>query len=107
MDSGNSCTRQPYRIEHSSSQFGLARILFEAYIIEREHRDPDSVRLALEISEQGGNSARKCSVRFGTVRGCTVRGAQSEEDVHPLARRWQDDLYRGARVKRITLFKPT
>src|SRR5436190_19463970 len=70
MDSGNSCTRQPYRIEHSNSQFGSACILFEAFIIEREHWDPDSVRL---------ENARYGSVRFGTVRGCTVRGAQSDE----------------------------
>ena len=68
---------EPYRIEHSSSRFGSARVLFAPYIIEREHWDPDSVRLALENFEQGGDSARKCSVRFGTVRGCTVRGAQS------------------------------
>src|SRR5437762_4991164 len=68
---------EPYRTEHSSSQFGSARILFEPYIVEREHWDLDSVRLALENSERGGDSARKCTVRFGTVRGCTVRGAQS------------------------------
>ena len=48
-------------------------ILFEPYIIEREHWNPDPVRLALENSERGGDSARKCSVRFGTVRGSTVR----------------------------------
>src|SRR5208282_4508112 len=69
---------EPYRIEHFSSQFGSARILSEPYTVEREHWDPDSVRLALENSERGGDSARKCSVRFGTVRGCTVRGAQSD-----------------------------
>ena len=57
-----------YRIEHSSSQFGSARIPFEPYIIEREHCDPDSVRLALENSERGGDSARKCTVRFEDVR---------------------------------------
>jgi len=68
---------EPYRIEHSNSQFSSARILFEPYIVEREHWDPDSVRLTLENSERGGDSARKCSVRYGTVRGCTVRIAQS------------------------------
>src|SRR5271169_915269 len=41
------------------------------------HFPSDSVRLALENFERGGDSARKCSVRFGTVRGCTVRGAHS------------------------------
>ena len=35
------------------------------------HFPSDSVRLALENFERGGDSARKCSVRFGTVRGCT------------------------------------
>ena len=35
------------------------------------HSSLDSVRLALENSERRGDSARKCSVRFGTVRGCT------------------------------------
>ena len=69
---------EPYRTEHSSSQFGSARILFEPYIIEREHWDLDSVRLALENFERGGDSARKCSVRFGTARGCAVRGAHSD-----------------------------
>src|SRR5205814_2415890 len=68
---------EPYRIEHSRGQFGSARKLFEPYIVEREHWDLDSVRLALENSERGGDSARKCTVRFGTVRGCTVRGGQS------------------------------
>ena len=50
---------EPYRIEHSSSQFGSARILFELYIVEREHWDPDSVRL---------ENARYGSVRFEDVR---------------------------------------
>src|SRR5271169_1638560 len=68
---------EPYRIEHSGSQFGSARILFEPYIIEREHWDLDSVRLAPGNFERGGDSARKCAVRFGTARGCTVRGAHS------------------------------
>ena len=31
---------EPYRIEHFSSQFGSARILFEPNILEREHWDP-------------------------------------------------------------------
>ena len=35
------------------------------------HSPRDSVRLALENSERGGDSAQKCSVRFSTVRGCT------------------------------------
>src|SRR5271167_290560 len=75
---------EPYRIEHSSSQFGSACILFEPYIIEREHWDLDSVRLALENFERGGDSARKCSVRFGTARGCTVRGAHSARSLSKL-----------------------
>src|SRR5438045_6541851 len=56
---------EPYRIEHSSSQFGSARIIFEPYIVECEHWDPNSVRLALENSERGGDSGSKM---LGTVR---------------------------------------
>jgi len=53
------------------------------------HSPRDSVRLALENSERGGDSARKCSVRFGTARGCTVRGAQSVSDQLARLARWE------------------
>ena len=36
---------------------------------------------SLANSEQGGDSARKFLVQFGTVRGCTVRGAQSGNEI--------------------------
>jgi len=55
---------EPYRTEHSSSRFGSARTLFEPYIVEREHWDPDSVRLALDTFEREPNIP---PVRYGTV----------------------------------------
>jgi hypothetical protein len=41
--------------------------------LEYKHWDLDSVQLVLENFEQGGNSAHKCLVRFGTVRRCIVQ----------------------------------
>jgi hypothetical protein len=64
---------EPYRTEHSSSRFGSARIFSNRTLSSASIETPDSVRLALENFERGGDSARKCTVRFGSARGCTVR----------------------------------
>ena len=56
---------EPYQIEHFSSQFGSARIIFKPYIHEREHWDP----------RFGSARARKFRAgrRFGSKMLGTVR----------------------------------
>src|SRR5271169_5218562 len=79
---------EPYRIEHSSSQFGSARILFEPYIVEREHCDP---RFGSARARKFRAGRRFGSTMLGTVRfGSGMYGTVSPVWLHRMSRQfWQ------------------